>query len=191
MWEIITIAIFILMVWLIFWKAPVPVPFSEGFSNQSNQSECVSRSREAQNLLDRIATTSSEKAQELRLLVTKICCMEADIVAPIPGTYRTFNLQFRTSDDIEPSATIVGRCKLKAVNARDIELIAEKFNVRGHSLIRDLGLPSIADSEMDAIVTQLHNAMNACIMIPRMDIPNGVRDMGFWEPESVSDLNTY
>jgi hypothetical protein len=197
MWEIIAVAIVILLVWLIYWKAPsspVPVPF-EGFANllssQSNQSECVRRSREAQNLLDRIAATSSETAQELRLLVTKICCMEADIVSPIPGTYRTLQLQFRTSDDIEPPATLVGRCLQKAMNARDIELIAEKFRVRGDSLIHELNLPSIADSEMDAIVTQLQNTMSACIIKPQMDIPTGVRDMGFWEPDSVSELNTY
>jgi len=156
--------------------------------------ECVSRSTDAQKLLARIAEDSSDTAAELRLLVSKLCCMEADIMAPSAGTYRTMNLQFRTSEDMEPPSTIVGRCLRNAVNKRDIELIIEKYKRRGHTLVSELcANDPAALAEFDNIVAHLQFAMTSfCLMKqPSMDRPIGVRDMGFWEPENVAELSQY
>ena len=169
-------------------------PFSGAASvDPRRMPECVSRSTDAQSLVSRIANNDSDEANELRLLTTKLCCMEADIASPSPGTYRTFNLQFRTSDDIEPPATIVGRCLQGAVNTRDIELIVEKFSDRGHDLIRRIGLPKVANGELDNVVAQLNFAMTSfCLKpSPRMDTPAGVRDVGYWETDAVADLSQY
>ena len=155
--------------------------------------ECVSRSTDAQKLLARIAEVSSETADELRLLVSKLCCMEADIMAPSAGTYRTMNLQFRTSEDMEPPSTIVGRCLRNAVNKRDIELIIEKYKSRGHTLVSELCDDAAAIAEFDKVVAHLQFAMTSfCLMKqPTMDRPIGARDMGFWEPEDVAELSQY
>ena len=159
--------------------------------------ECVSRSTDAQSLLARIATypESDDVAAELRLLVSKLCCMEADIAAPSAGVYRTLNVQFRTSEDMEPPATLVGRCLRNAVNKRDIELIVEKYSARGHVLIKKLctGDAPEAGAEFDKVVAHLKFAMMSfCLKEqPRMDRPIGARDMGFWEPENVADLSQY
>ena len=106
-----------------------PKPLAEGFEgvegfsgahavDKINMPECVSRSTDAQSLLARIARYPEKDgmAAELRLLVSKLCCMEADIAAPSAGVYRTQHLQFRTSEDMEPPATIVGRCLRNAEN---------------------------------------------------------------------------
>jgi len=182
---------------------PVPSGSSvEGFSathavNPKRMPECVSRSTDAQSLLSRIASypESDDTAAELRLLVSKLCCMEADIMAPSAGVYRTMNLQFRTSEDMEPPATIVGRCLRNAVNKRDIDLIIEKYSWRGHYLIEKLctGDRAQANAEFDKVVAHLQFAMTSfCLMKqPQMDRPIGARDMGFWEPEEVADLSQY
>ena len=174
----------------------------EGFSgahavNPRRMPECVSRSTDAQSLLARIAEypETDEAAAELRLLVSKLCCMEADIMAPSAGVYRTINMQFRTSEDMEPPATIVGRCLRNAVNKRDIELIIEKYKWRGAYLIKKLCTDDLneAQAEFDKVVAHLQFAMMSfCLMKqPSMDKPVGARDMGFWEPEDVADLSQY
>lgn len=171
----------------------------EGFATRAvdakRMPECVSRSTDAQSLLARIAANDDELSAELRLLVSKICCMEADIAAPSAGVYRTLNMQFRTSQDMEPPATIVGRCLRNAVNKRDIELIVEKYTARGHVLIEKLCTNdrAAALTEFDKVVAHLNFAMTSfCLMKqPTMDRPVGARDMGFWEPEEVADLSQY
>jgi hypothetical protein len=174
----------------------------EGFSaahavNARRMPECVSRSTDAQSLLARFAEypENDDTAAELRLLVSKLCCMEADIMAPSAGVYRTMNLQFRTSEDMEPPSTIVGRCLRNAVNKRDIELIIEKYRGRGAVLIKQLctGDSKQALAEFDKVVAHLQFAMTSfCLMKqPSMDKPVGARDMGFWEPENVADLSQY
>jgi hypothetical protein len=174
----------------------------EGFSaahavNPKRMPECVSRSTDAQSLLARFADYPLEdtNAAEMRLLVTKLCCMEADIMAPSAGVYRTMNLQFRTSEDMEPPSTIVGRCLRNAVNKRDIELIIEKYSWRGHQLLKILCTDdlSAATAEFDKVVANLQFAMTSfCLKAqPQMDRPIGARDMGFWEPEEVADLSQY
>ena len=180
---------------------------TEGFTTVSIHPtlspQCVSRSTDAQKLLARVASASSgtgtegtsAEADELRLLVSKLCCMEADIAAPSAGVYRTMGLQFRTSQDMEPPSTIVGRCLRNAVNSRDIDLIIEKYKQRGHVLLKKLQLPNTnsAIEEFDNVVTRLQFAMTSfCLKpSPSMDHPIGARDMGFWEPEDVADLSQY
>jgi hypothetical protein len=122
--------------------------------------------------------------------------MEADIASPSAGVYRTMNFQFRTSEDTEPASTIVGRCLRNATNKRDIEIIVEKFKARGHVLIRQLCKgDDIAEGEKeyDAVIARLLFAMTSFCLgkQPSMDRPIGARDMGFWEPEEVSELSQY
>jgi len=174
-----------------------PATAVEGFASRAvdakRMPECVSRSTDAQSLMARLSNSQCPAADELRLLVSKLCCMEMDIAAPSAGVYRTMNFQFRTSQDLEPPATIVGRCLRNAVNKRDIELIVEKYANRGHALLTKMGEPQAAHNELDAVVAHLKFAMTSfCLKEqPRMDRPVGARDMGFWEPNEVSDLSQY
>jgi hypothetical protein len=156
---------------------------------------CVERSAAAQKLLARIAEIpqSDANAAELRLLVSKLCCLEADIATPAAGSYRTLPLQFRTSHDMEPPSTFVGRCLRNAVRDRDVELVMEKYETRGKELIRAiLGDCAEAHAEFAAVAATTQSAMvNFCLRPqPAMDKPLGARDMGFWEPVA-SDLFQY
>ena len=195
---LLSIILLVIAGFLIHFKPDQPSPMAEGFSMAASvdplkMPACVSRSMDAQALLAKLQVTESgdqESADELRLLVSKLCCMEADIASPSPGTYRTYGLQFRTQQDIEPPATIVGRCLANAVNSRDIEIILDKYSQRGHVLLDRLKMPPV---EFDAVVTQLRWAMTKFCFIPQpsLDHPSGPRDMGYWEPNEVAELSQY
>ena len=164
-------------------------PFATHATDARRMPECIVRSTDAQSLLARFAHVDSAEADELRLLMSKLCCMEADIAAPGAGTYRTLNLQFRTSQDTEPPVAIVSRCLVGALNKRDTELIIEKFKVRGHELIRELCEPvDEATAEFDTVLKRLELTMRAMCKSKSIG-PAGPRDLGYWESES--DLSQY
>lgn len=172
----------------------------EGFATAAVNSiympACVERSTEAQSLLARIDSfpPGHDDADELRMLVSKLCCYEADIASPSAGIMRTLNFQFRTSQDTEPASSFVGRCLRNAVQQRDIDIVVDKMQARGKELIgRLLGSCPDANTEFDAVVLRTKMAMTTfCIMKqPTMDRPIGARDMGFWEPANVADLMQY
>jgi hypothetical protein len=155
---------------------------------------CVERSTDAQALLARIADLDGDAAAEMRLLVSKLCCMEADMGGSSPGIYRTTPLQFRTSHDLEPPSSLVARGLANALPPRDMELMIEKFTKRGRELLEELtsSCPE-AEREFAAVVARLQQTMKvSCSQVqPSMDRPLGARDMGFWEPERVADLSQY
>jgi len=158
--------------------------------------ECVARSTDAQKLLARFAGINNDAAEELRLLVSKVCCMEADIATPSAGgTPRTLRIQFRTSHDMEPPSSLVGRCLRNAVNKRDIDLIIEKYKARGLVLIKQLCTGDVkeASAEFDKVVARLQFAMTTFCLTPQpsMDRPTGARDLGFFEPKNVAGLEQY
>jgi hypothetical protein len=175
-----------------------PEPYSvEGFTvtavDEAKMPACVGRSVAAQKLLSNILT--GDDADELRLLVSKLCCLEADITTPVPGNYRTLPLQFRTSHDMEPPSTFVSSCLRNAVRARDIELVMEKYATRGRALLKKLGCDSDAEMEKNfaTVLAQTQGAMTSVCLSeqPVMDKPGGVRDVGFWETSNVSGLMEY
>lgn len=157
---------------------------------------CVERSTDAQSLLARFAEIPEEDgaAAELRLLVSKLCCLEADIASPSAGQLRTLPLQFRTSHDMEPASGFVSRCLRNAVRDRDVDLVIDKFQTRGRELVRQvLGDCPDARREFDEVVARTRaSMMSFCFRpTPVMDRPGGPRDMGFWEPKGVAELNPY
>lgn len=200
MW-LLLLAIFIVVgLALVHYKPGRDLPGIEGFAvaavDPARVPACTERSTEAQSLLARFASlpATDENAAEFRLLISKLCCMEADIVAPSAGSYRTLPLQFRTSHDLEPASTTVGRCLKQALPQRDIDLALEKFQRRGSELLKSVlgGDCQDAGREFAAVLDRLRRAFATCQGTqPSMDRPIGVRDMGFWEPADVADLSPY
>jgi hypothetical protein len=154
---------------------------------------CVERSTAAQKLLARFGSSETSSASELRLLVSKLCCLEADIATPAAGLIRTLPLQFRTDTDMEAASSTVTRCRAGAIPKRDVELMTEKFAKRGAALVREvLGSCSEAQAEFAEVLARTTQALNTCqIAAPTMDRPAGPRDPGFWTPHDVADLSSY
>ena len=197
-----------LLILLRSYSAPPLSPYSaEGFAvaavNSILAPACTERSTQAQSLLQRIATADENKSlgnegnkEELRLLLSKLCCLEADLITPAAGAYRTLPLQFRTSHDTDAASTLVGRCFRNALRQRDIDIIVEKFQVRGLELVSNLVEPSEVAKAKEEFMTVINRVKAAfqttCLTYkPQLDAPEGPRDVGFWEPKSATGLAQY
>jgi len=172
----------------------------EGFTvvaaNAAIAPACTLRSEAAQRLLARIASipVGDADADELRLIVSKACCMEADISSPAAGVIRSLPLQFRTTHDMDVASTIVGGCRSSILKDRDIALVLDKFGRRGHELIdRLIESSPEAHTDLDAVLDRLRWAMVSFCKVapPNMERPSGPRDPGFWEADETSDLIQY
>jgi hypothetical protein len=179
---------------LVHYKPSVREGFSSAAVDPTFMPACAERSTAAQSLLMRIGSIKSDDAEEFRLLVSKLCCLEGDIAAPGAGIYRTMALQFRTSHDMEPPSTFVGRCLRNAVRERDITLVIQKYETRGRELLGKLLSPcNEVDAEFTEVVARTRLAMtNVCLKEqPSMDRPAGPRDPGYWESDEVAELAQY
>jgi hypothetical protein len=186
----------VLALLLVHYKPASVEGFATAAVDPTRMVACAERSTAAQSLLARFSdrSTTDDNAEELRLLISKLCCLEADVSAPVPGLLRTHSLQFRTSQDTEAPAAIVSRCVRGALRERDIEIIVEKYESRGHELINGL-LNSCqeAHGELTEIVAKTRTSMFTFCMKPQpqLDRPIGPRDPGYWETESTADLIQY
>jgi hypothetical protein len=196
---VMLVFLFVIALLLVHWRPAATT--TEGFAvaavHPTRMPACVEHSEAAQRLLARFAAApeTNTDAAELRLLVSKLCCLEADIATPAAGVYRTMPLQFRTSHDMEPASSFVGRCLRNAVQQRDIDLVIEKFERRGAELLGAVlgGDCGEARKEFADLVARTRLAMGSFCLRPQpqMDRPIGARDMGFWEPRAVGDLASY
>ena len=186
-----------------------PKYLSEGFATIALVGEtmpkCFTRSPEAQNLLSalypmKLAAPSSKEAMaydELRLILEKVLCIDADITGMGAGPYQTFQLPFATQHDIEPPASFVGRCLRKAVKNRDIEVEFMKFHDRGQILIDTLCYDRRECAQLKAhfkniIVKTAHNIAFICLSEKaNLDRPSGARDPGYYVPHFSLEQGPY
>jgi hypothetical protein len=179
--------------------------FSEGFTtiaiDDATAPKCFLRDANAQKLISMFAEVrnmppASEKAMayaELRLIIQKMLCIDADLAGAGMGPYSTYQLPYATAHDIEPAANFVGRCLRNAVRSRDIEVAMGKFEDRGNVLLRTLEAPPAARDLFRAIIlSATRNISEYCLKEKNsLDRPAGVRDPGYYEPPSVSGLREY
>ena len=142
--------------------------------------------------------TASEynvKKRELDVLFQKIAAMKTDINEGTGRVYKSIDVPYSTEQDVEPAATLVGRCHKKAIRQRDIELATDRYLIRGRQLIKalDAYFPAVTQSasqELESNVRTLKAVMlDKCLKTqPQLDMPNGVRDPAFYEPPSLEEL---
>jgi hypothetical protein len=166
---------------------------------------CFTRSPEAQNLLKtlypmkQVAPASKEAMayDELKLILEKILCIDADVTGLGAGPYQTYQLPFATQHDIEPPASFVGRCLKGAVKPRDIEVEFMKFNDRGQVLIDTLSYddqqrPQLKAQFRNIVVKAAHNiAFIALSDKANLDRPKGARDPGYYVPHFELEQGPY
>lgn len=181
----------------------------EGFATLALDSEtmpkCLLRDAEAQRLLARFqgfSVTSpnsmhGEAYAELKLIVQKLLCMDADITGSAAGPYSTYTLPFATAHDTEPPMSFVGRCVRHAARPLDVEITMDKYETRGLELIKTLCFDEpqrlAAAKEFHNIVLRVsRNITRACLTEKAsLDTPAGPRDPGYYTPPEVKNLNAY
>jgi hypothetical protein len=142
--------------------------------------------------------TASEynvKKRELDVLFVKIAAIKTDITEGIGRVYKSIDIPYSTEQDVEPAATLVGRCHKKVIRQRDIELATDRYLIRGRQLIKalDAYYPAITQSasqELESNVGTLKAVMlDKCLKTqPQLDMPDGVRDPAFYEPPALEEL---
>jgi hypothetical protein len=197
---VVTIAIFLYI---------RPRFLSEGFStialDEATMPRCFTRSPDAQELLSMLSTSASAPANsdagmahaELKLILQKMLCIDADITGAGAGVYSTYALPFATSHDIEPAASFVNRCVRHAVRSRDLEVAFGKFEDRGTELINtlcadDAQRRQVLDKFHTIVASTLKAVSTNCLMSKdTMDKPAGPRDPGYFLPPSLENVRPY
>ena len=166
---------------------------------------CVRRNADAQALLQIFpqhpnisACKDAIDRIELKLIINKLTCVDADVNKNgIPG-YNTVKLPYNTSHDTEPLINFVGRCLNNGVNTRDIDLIMTKYENRGIELIRRIGKRANIDTQRAydhyrALVNTTYAVLSSnCIKQANLlDRPVGPRDPGYTMPYNVARLASF
>ena len=172
-------------------------PFSTVAVDRGLMPRCFTRDADAQNILSMLRDTQQKDGfAELSLILQKLLCIDADVTGAGVGGYQSFQLPFVTQHDLEPPASFVGRCLKGAVRSRDLEIMIDKLESRGNTLIHSI---SPADRRA-ACLTKFHGVtvrasrsigkacMNNGIGIDR---PSGPRDPGYSIPEGLDEQGPY
>ena len=165
---------------------------------------CIKRNTDAQALLrmfpqcDSDFKSPSEDAMnriELKLILNKLTCLDADVTNSGVAGYNTLYLPFNTSHDTEPITNFVGRCLNGGARTRDIDLIMSKYESRGNELIGAISLlmrknPAEAFKLFSNVLQVTNDSLvfNCKMKRASMDIPAGVRDPGYSIPFSIEKL---
>jgi hypothetical protein len=179
----------------------------EGFTVIAISSEempkCFARDADAQELLQMTrgmlgADAESKRLfEEFKLILQKILCIDADVTGMGMGAYSTYMIPFNTLHDMEPAASLVGRCLRNAVNERDLALVQDKFEMRGTEILQHICMePSLkikAITLFHGILSRSfgHIRANCLKEHASMDIPPGVRDPGYYTDPALLQLAEY
>jgi hypothetical protein len=208
--DFMTLAVYaflvVLAMGIVMYLWPRFVTTAEGFTTVAIDSDvmprCMARDAESQALLAQMynrAAANSDAGMayaEFKLILQKLLCIDADITGAGAGVYSTYQLPYATSHDIEPAASFVGRCVRNAVRERDVFMVLDKFESRGHVLLQTLcggGDASAATAMFNRIVKRVGQSITAkCLMEKAvMDVPAGPRDPGYYTPPNVETLEEY
>ena len=179
----------------------------ENFSSPAiapSHPSCIKRNVDAQALLhmfpqckhdDKSPSTDALNRIELKLILNKLTCLDADVTNSGVAGYNTLYLPFNTSHDTEPITNFVGRCLNGGARTRDIDLIISKYETRGNQLIASIASlmhidPSPAFKHFRSVirVTSESLVFNCKMKRASLDIPAGVRDPGYTIPHSIEKL---
>jgi len=166
--------------------------------------KCVQRNTDAQVILRLVPPCSDPKnaptedatdRAELSLILSKLTCLEADVNKGSKPSYNTLNLPYNTNHDAEPLTNFVGRCLNNGTRSEDLELVIDKYDKRGKTLISAIcsraGMDTkIIQEHYDAVIRVTMKALtkNCLAFHSSLDIPFGPRDPGYMTPYSVEKL---
>jgi len=132
-------------VWLILGRAdtkPVVSGFYGGAINGTSELPCGRMSAEAEQLMAffhaKHFTNKQDNLHDLRNLLSKMCCLKQDLMAPQQTITAVKELGFATHMDIQPVADLTARCFSKTIPERDLSIQFEKWRDFGFDMIRRL-----------------------------------------------------
>jgi len=188
-------------------KTTLRISTVENFSSPAiapTHPSCIKRNTDAQAILSMFPQCNDDNKSpsedalnrvELKLILNKLTCLDADVTNSGVAGYNTLYLPYNTSHDTEPITNFVGRCLNGGARARDIELIMSKYEMRGNQLIASIAKimkisPEPAFELYKSVLRVTTNALlfNCKMKRASMDIPAGVRDPGYSIPFTIEKL---
>ena len=115
--------------------------FYGGVAKGSGAPDCLRASAEAGQLhelfAEKVSNTEEGPAdfREFDMLLSRICCFKKDLLSVAQQVEATRYQPFSTELDLEPIAETTARCFAKTSPPKDIELLIDKWERRGHFLI--------------------------------------------------------
>lgn len=183
----------------------------EGFQGPTrgvSDLKCGQESSEAVALAEMFASKQSTTEDgpydlvELKLILSKLCCMKHDLVSVSQVVQATHHLPFNTSHDLQSPADTVARCFTRSIPPRDLDIAFGSWKQRALLLIRRLCTSyNLSESDSDSAKSLftavwsdvLSIAKNACTP-PTSETgvdsvsPRAIKGL---ESEKLKDLGTY
>ena len=139
--------------------------------------------------------------QDLKNLLSKLCCFKQDLMAPQHLIAAVKELGFSTHQDIQPLGDLTGRCFSKTVPDRDLSIQFQKWRDSGIDLIRRLCTAGDFSEEQVQQAEQLFLrawsdvqdvATTQCLSTAGKDMHKvGRHDAAPHTPEELDDLRSY
>lgn len=121
---------------------PVVSGFYGGPINGTSELPCGRMSVEAEQIMaffhSKQFTNKQDNLHDLRNLLSKMCCLKQDLMAPQQTITAVKELGFATHMDIQPVADLTARCFSKTIPERDLSIQFEKWRDFGLDMIRRL-----------------------------------------------------
>ncbi len=145
---IVTAALIGYVVYLVVGRAetrPIKQGFYGGPINGTSGLPCGRMSSEAEQLLAffeskqlNVGEEGKADLHDLRNLLSKMCCLKQDLMAPQHLIAATKEMGFQTHMDIQPVADLTARCFSKTIPERDLSVQFIKWRDYGVDLLRRL-----------------------------------------------------
>jgi hypothetical protein len=98
---------------------------------------------------------ANENLRDLRDLLSKLCCLKSDLMAPQQTIAAVRELGFATHMDIQPVADLTARCFSKTIPVRDLDIQFDKWKEFGLDMIRRLCTATETTEEETMIAERL------------------------------------
>jgi hypothetical protein len=182
--------------------------WNEGFQGPPNGVStltCGQESSEAVNLAELFSSRDSSTGEgsddlrELKLILSKLCCMKHDLMSPAQKVDSTLYLPYQSTHDHENPADTVGRCFTKSIPPRDLDISFATWKGRGMELVNRLCTSyNLSPREVDqakkyfmAVWMDVFSIAKT-VCIPHEKVESGSpRDLVGFTPENLEDLGPY
>jgi len=166
---------------------------------------CGQESADAIAISDLFATKESttsdgpEDLNELKIILSKLCCRKHDLVSPNQVIVSTMNLKYNNSHDRETPSDTVARCFTKSVPIRDLDISFGTWKDRGLLLLNKLCTSyNLSDAESENTKKFFHAcwrdtfsvAKELCV-VPESKASSNPRDLNGLIPDALKALGIY
>jgi hypothetical protein len=182
--------------------------WNEGFQGPAfgvSHIPCGQESAEASALCElfaaRQSTTEEGNADlaELKLILSKFCCMKHDLMAPGQVVQSTLALSYQNTHDRENPADTVARCFNKTIPPRDLDISFATWKNRGLELLgRCCTSFNLSQAEVEqakryfmGVWTDVFAIAKNVSTPPEKASSESPRDPAGFTPESIQDLGPY